>query len=719
MEEVTTALKPFFAPGSIAVIGASSDPEKPGGRALRALVNKGYAGRVYPVNPRHATIFGLPCYPSVTDIPGEVDLAVVSVPAAQVYNTLERCAQKGVRAAIIFSSGFAETGPEGKLWQAQITALARRTGMRVCGPNCLGIVNTESNVMASFAFIVDLADPPGEGPKTVGFVTQSGAFGALIYAQALAGGVGLKYFVSVGNEADLEFADFLRYMVHDRSIRVIGGYLEGAKDGWKLRRVAEEAAEAKKPILIMKAGRTSAGARAAASHTGSLAGEDRLYSGFFKQTGIIRIERPEELIAFVPLVTAGRLPKGRNIALVTTSGGAGVVLADMCEGLGLSVPRLGESTIAKMRTILPSFASAQNPVDLTAQYITNPEILLDSLKVLVEDEKVDIVLGNFDLREPYGVEVARRCMEIYRSTDKTIVVSPWILPGMAEGEGVKMLRQAGIPVIPDIFQAVRAIAHLADYADFLRKREGRKEKSPAPVPDGKCRIAELGHLAGPLGEARSKALLAGFGIPVTREALATGKEEAVSLAARIGYPVALKVDSPDIPHKTEAGALRLNLRSEGEVAEAYEEILRNARNYKPGARINGVLVQEMLPPGIEVIVGVTRDPAFGPAVMFGLGGIFVEVFKDVSFRVAPLSREDALEMIGETKGFQLLKGARGAPPADMEALAETIVRVSHLALELGDCLEELDINPLMVYPQGRGVKAADAMVVLRRESKWS
>ncbi|MGB9804467.1 acetate--CoA ligase family protein, partial [Desulfofundulus sp.] len=302
-------LKPFFEPESIALIGASNNPEKPSGRPLHALINKGYRGKIYPVNPKYQSLAGIRCYPSLADIPGPVDLAVISIPASRVYDALEQCVAKGVKAAIIFSSGFAETGPEGRLAQDRIARLARNSGLRICGPNCLGVVNTRNGVMASFAFIVDIADVH---PGTVGFVTQSGAYGALIYAQALYSGVGLNYFVSVGNEADLEFADFLGYMVEDDSTRVLGGYLEGAKDGLKLRRVAEEAARAGKPVMIMKVGRSTAGARAASSHTGSLAGVDRIYDAFFKQTGIIRIEDPEELIAFVPVFSAGRLPKGRN-----------------------------------------------------------------------------------------------------------------------------------------------------------------------------------------------------------------------------------------------------------------------------------------------------------------------------------------------------------------------------------------------------------------------
>lgn len=704
----TAALKPFFEPESIAIIGASNDPRKPGGKPQSALMNKGYRGEIYPVNPKYEEIFGLKCYPSLGDIQGKVDLAIISIPAEGVYAALEQCIEKGVKAAVIFSSGFAETGPEGRLAQERIAELARNSGMRLCGPNCLGLVNTTNGVMASFALIVDI---PDVDPRTLGFVTQSGAFGALIYAQALYSGVGLNYFISVGNEADTEFVDFLGYMIKDQSTKLAGGYLEGARDGQRLRRVAEEAIKLEKPIMIMKVGRSTAGARAASSHTGSLAGMDRIYDAFFKQTGIIRIDGPEEMIAFAPVIAAGRLPRGKNIAILTTSGGAGVTLADACEGLGLTLPKLNESTRSKMEEVLPFFASAQNPIDLTAQYLTNPYMLDTCFNALLEDDNIDIILGNFDLKEPYGVEIAGRVIDIYNSTGKTIVVCPWVFPGTDEGDGVRELRRAGIPVLLNPAQAVRALAHLANYAEFLRKRKSKEYEVPSS-PEVRHTGIELNHVGGVLSESQSKSLLARYGIPVTRESLAQNEDEAVAMAGQIGYPVVLKVDSPDIPHKTDAGALVLNLATEEEVRRAYADVLHNAVKYKPGARINGVLVQEMLAEGIEVIIGVTRDPVFGPTIMFGLGGIFVEVLKDVSFRVAPLSPGDATDMIKEIKGYQILRGVRGKPPADTDALVEVMMKVSAMVTELKDYIEELDINPLVVYPGKKGVKAADAMVVL-------
>ncbi|MFZ5633974.1 MAG: acetate--CoA ligase family protein [Bacillota bacterium] len=708
-QDPITALKPFFNPKSIAVIGASSNPIKPGGRPVNALLQKGYSGKIYPVNPAHETINGMKCYPSVQDVPGEVDLAIVSVVADRVYHTLEECVAKGVKAAIIFSSGFAEVGPAGLAEQKRITALARKSGMRIVGPNCLGIVNATNGVMASFAFIVDL--PPVD-PKVLGFVTQSGAFGAIIFAASLHRGVGFNYFISVGNEADLEFADFLHYMVHDPATKLAGGYLEGAKDGDKLRRVAEEALEKEKPLLIMKVGRSSAGSRAAASHTGSLAGSDRIYDAFFKQTGIIRIDDYTELIAFSPLFQAGKLPRGRNTAIIATSGGAGVTITDLCESLGLNVIPLREETRAKMDRVLPSFASSRNPVDLTAAVMTNPEIISAALRAVSEDPDVDIIIANINFHVLPDHPVIQEAIDICINTDKFVLISPFVFPGMGMDPGVTAIKDAGVPVNSHTGDAIKAVANLVKYSETLKKK---KQDIYRVLPPGaqKPDLSSLLKPGGTLSESSAKAVLEKYGIPITREALASSAGEAVEKAREIGYPVVLKVDSPDIPHKTEAGGLKLNLKNDGEVRAAFDDIVKNVRAYKPGARINGVSVQEMLPAGTEVIVGVSRDPVFGPVIMFGLGGIFVEVLKDVSFRIAPVSPGDARDMIEEIKGCGVLKGVRGKPPADIDAIVDVILKISALVTDYRESIEELDINPLVVYP--KGVKAADAMLVVRKD----
>ncbi|MFZ5651883.1 MAG: acetate--CoA ligase family protein [Bacillota bacterium] len=708
MQEPITALEPFFNPKSIAIIGASENIMKPGGRPISALLSKGYSGRIYPVNPFRESIGGLKCYPSITDIPGDVEMAIISIVADKTYPVLEECAAKGVRAAVVFTSGFAETGPGGLAEQQRLTDLARKTGMRILGPNCLGIVNTNNGVMASFAFIVDL--PPTD-PRVLGFVSQSGGFGAVIYAAALAGGVGFNYFISVGNEADLEFTDFLEYMVHDPGTRLAGGYLEGARDGDKLRRVAEEAMRREKPILIMKSGRSSAGSRAAASHTGSLAGSDRVYDAFFRQTGIIRIDHYKDLIAFAPVFQTGRMPAGRKTAIIATSGGAGVALTDLCESLGLNVIPLAKETREKMDRVLPSFASTHNPIDLTAAFLQEPELIPLILMALCEDPEVDIIVGSLNFPVPGDHPVVRQIIDIYRETDKFVLISPFRFPGAPVEPAVTELEKAGIPMVSETVEAVRAVSNLVTYSENLKKRKIARYQvqHPAlPRPD----LTGLLIPGETQSESVAKAILEKYGIPVTRQWLATTPEEAVSKARVIGYPVALKIDSPDIPHKTEAGGLKLGINNDDEVRSAFAEIIDNVKHYLPDARINGVSVQEMLPEGVEVIVGVTMDPVFGPTVMFGLGGIFVEVLKDVSFRIAPVSPGDAYDMIEEIKGSAILKGVRGKPPVDTRAIADVILKVAALAADYRDIIEEIDINPLLVYPEG--VKVADAMLVARK-----
>lgn len=708
IQNPVAAMDPFFNPKSIAVIGASDNPMKPGGRPVSFLLKKGYGGSIYPVNPSHETINGIKCYPSLMDVPGQVDLVIVSVVADRVYQTLEQCVAKGVKATVVFSSGFAEVGPEGLAEQRRITKLARKSGLRILGPNCLGIVNTTNGVMATFAFIADL--PPVE-QKGLGFVTQSGAYGAIIYASSLHRGVGFNYFVSVGNEADLEFADFLEYMVHDPNTKLIGGYLEGARDGDKLRRVAEEALEKEKPVLILKVGRSLAGSRAAASHTGSLAGSDRVYDAFFKQTGVIRIDNYAELISFTPLFQTGKLPRGRNTAIIATSGGAGVTITDLCESLGLSVIPLREETRAKMDKVLPSFASSRNPVDLTAAVMTQPEIFAASLKAVSEDPEVDIIIGNINFPNiPPDHPVVREFIDICRNTDKFVIISPFVFPGTGFDAATMEVMRAGVPINPDIAEAIKAVSNLVKYSETIRKRKQPDYRAQPPAEQR----PDLGSLLKPgktLSESEAKAVLEQYGIPTAREYRVSNAGEAVFMAGKLGYPVVLKVDSPDIPHKTEAGGVKLNLKNEGEVRDAFAEIIKNTRVFKPDARINGVLVQEMLEGGTEVIVGVTRDPVFGPVIMFGLGGIFVEVLKDVSFRVAPVSPGDARDMIEEIKGREVLKGVRGKPPVDTEAIVDVILKVSALVSDYRDSIEELDINPLLVFP--KGVKAADALLVVK------
>lgn len=700
-------LEPLFNPKSVAVLGASTNPYKIGNIQLKSLIDGGFAGAIYPINPKASEIEGLACYSSIDAVPGEVDLAIFCVGAEQIQDSLKECAKKNVRAAIIFASGYSEIGEEGVKLQQDLADIAEKNGIRIIGPNCVGLVNTTNGMIGTFSPAI-LAVPLHE-EKAVGYVSQSGAFGVLTYMAAAQRGLSFNYFASVGNEMETEFSDVVEYMIHDPKTKVVTGYLEGAKNTKKLRRLAIEALNRKKPIVLMKTGRSSAGSRAAASHTGSLAGSDLIYDAFFRQSGIVRVDDYEDIITFSKLFLSNKLPKGKNTVLITSSGGRGINEADRCEGLGLSIIPLCEETQKEIKKHIPSFGSASNPIDLTAAAsVTNPELFVSPLRALVADPDVhNIILTEFPLSWGADNPHLQEFIEICKNSDKFVFVTTFPLEGMSVPKGKEELEKNGIPVIPGDLNPIKGLAKLVEYSERYRKHQqitAQEDTSP------KKKI-HLSLQTGPtLSESQATEILDLYEIPTTRRTIATTVDEALQFANSIGYPVVLKVDSVDIPHKTEADAIRLNVQNEHEVMKAFTEIYQNARNYNSNAQINGISVQEMLPEGTEVIIGATKDPNFGPVVMFGLGGIFVEVFKDISFRVAPLTRADAVEMIEEVKGKALLKGARGKAYADIEAIIEVLLKVSKLVTDNEDIIEELDINPLIVYENG--VKAADAMIVV-------
>ncbi len=695
----------FFNPSSIALIGASEDLRKPSGRSLNALLKRGYTGKLYPINPRYGEIRGLPCYPSLSAVPGNVDMVIVSIPARSVLKILQECIIKKVKAVVVFTSGFSEVGPEGKVLQEKMTELVVNSNIRVLGPNCVGLVNLPNAVMASFANIVDL-EPVY--PMSLGFVTQSGAFGAMIFAQAVEVDVGFSSFVSVGNEADTEFADFLSYLLTNPDTKVIGGYLEGAKNGKKFRRAAEEALNLKKPIVMIKVGRTGAGARAAASHTGSLAGDDQIYDAFFNQMGIIRIESLGELTSFVIVHRSGRMPEGDHVAVLSVSGGAGVLMADKFESVGLKVPEITGETRRKLEEYLPPFGSAKNPVDMTSALNSDTAMMGRCLRALLADDNIHMVAANTSLMDHSALQMAKDLIEVYQSTTKPVVLTVHVFhPTEVTRKAIKMMQEAGMPVLEDHLSAVQAMKNLAWYAGKVRQAEDASIDRPG-VHGGE-EMERLIKSPDALSEYDAKKVLAGYGIPITREALATTADTAVKRAREIGYPVVLKIQSPQIMHKTEAGGIRLNLSRDKDVRDAYMDLMANAKKYKPDAVIQGVLVQEMLKDGVEVIVGTTEDPVFGHVLMFGLGGIFVEALKDVSFRITPLALRDAEAMVREIRGYPVLRGLRGKGPVSLDALVDVIMRVSRLVTDHGDAIRELDINPLVLFPDG--AKVADALIV--------
>ena len=708
------SLTPLFLAQSIAIIGASENPIKPSGQPLVALTRAGYAGHIYPVNPRHKTLLNLPCYPSIDDIPGPVDLAIIAVPARLTIDALRQCADKGVKGVIIFTSGFAEIGSEGAAEQQKMTALARATGLRICGPNCMGIFSSRNRLMANFA----VAEMPERVlvPDLLGFISQSGGFGAAIYEVVREKGYGFSHFVSTGNEADLEFSHYLGFMAIDPHTKAIGGYLEGVKDGAKFLQAADLALDNGKPVLLIKAGRSEVAARAAASHTGALVGSEQVYSAVFKQKGIIRVESLEEFNLMLPIIAKNKIPRGKRIAILATSGGSGVMLADKCAQNGLEVVPLQDNTRAGLAALLPDFASTANPVDITSAIMTSPNLLGKCADLVLADPGVDMVIVTYWTAhgdEGEGIRLDQM-IRVANRTQKPLFNLIWG-PEQAVRDALSLMNDELIPAAREADFAIRALASLAGYHEYLQSRGDNTLPVPAIPAGARKKAADILSPLSPgakLTEYTAKKVLQAYGIPVTRETIAVNEEEAVSAADDLGYPVAMKIMSPDILHKTDTGGVMLNISSPETVRESYHRLVEAALAHNPAAKLEGVLVQEMLPGGTEMIVGIGKDPVFGSTVLTGLGGIFVEALEDVALRVVPVSPEDAEEMLAELKGRKILNGLRGQPPADTEAVQEIIQRVARLAEDFPN-ISELDINPLFVYPRGKGACAADALIVLK------
>ena len=688
-------------PRSIAVVGATPRMQY-GGRFLAAAMGSMEHGvNVYPVNPRYEEVQGLQCYPSVSELPEAPDVVGVVVPYHAVLDTLRESHEKGAKSAIVISAGFAERQVDDRRdLQGELGRFARESEMRVSGPNCLGLANLKDDIWAS-------ASSRGasglSGP--IGLVCQSGAsaFGPFL-TRAVDEGIGFTYIVSTGNEADLDFCDFARYLLDDDDTRVIAGFVEGFKDGRKFLEVARLAAERGKPIVLIKIGRSDLGSRAAGSHTAALTGVDATYEAAFAQYGVIRVQDYDDLLQVSNLMARCPRPLKRGVAVVSHSGGISSLTADMFGQAGLDLPPLSERARDGINGILKGFGWAANPSDVTG--FANSDDFPAIMSYMAEDEGVGTLVVASAGADPQATQVIAQ-----RGASGMPVAFLWTGTRGAQS-GLPMLRQAGIPVfyVPDKLAA--GVRYLNDYHDWRERRLSLGFAAAGEMTAEQAKaVKALAAGGGSLSEYDSKALIRAFGVPTTREEIAGDAEAAVAAAERIGYPVALKVNSADILHKTEAGGIRLGLRDAAAVRTAFAEVVANARAYDADAGIDGAVVQEMVSGGVETIVGVSYDAQLGPILLFGTGGVMVEVYNDVALRLCPITRGDALEMIDEVKGARLLRGYRGAPAADVDALADVLVGVSQMAAQLEGSLGELDINPLMVLPEGQGVKAADALVV--------
>jgi len=699
-------LERFFNPRSIAIVGASQDLITISGQPLQHLQSHGYRGKLYPVNPKYTEILGVTCYPSLDALPETPDLVLVLINASRVADLLRQCGRRGVPYAIVFSSGYSEVGGEGVEMQRELAAIANDYGIVIIGPNCQGMINVADRVYAGFGSVFFTDYDAG----SISMVSQSGGFGfSVMNLASKEGGLNFRQIVTTGNEIGVSTLDFIDYFVDDPQTDIIVGYIEGLKDAHRLLEVGTHALRKKKPVLAWKVGNTEQGQKAAASHTANLGGAIALYQAAFRQTGIIQVDDIQDVVDYCRAFRCGKLPSGNRVAIITISGGAGILMTDECVGRGMQVPQLAPATTEKLRTFIPSFGSLNNPIDVTAAIFNDLTLIHRTLTAILDDPNVDaIAMINASLQGELAAKIATEIAAISRETTKPIFLA-WSARDILAREAYATLDAVKIPHYKSPVRCGRALAALSWYAQALRRGETQSAEKPLAISGSQAR-KQLNGRRDDLCEYAAKQVLREYGIGITAEELATSRESALAIARRIGYPVVLKVQSPDIPHKTEAKAVRVGLASDADVALAYDEILRNAKGYQAGARIEGVLVQERVTGAIEAILGVTNDKLFGPAVMFGLGGIFAEVLKDVAFRIAPVTKSAALEMIAEIKGYAVLTGARGAAHADIDALADAIARLSALAVDLKDYVAEIDINPLFVFAEGKGVKAGDALI---------
>jgi acyl-CoA synthetase (NDP forming) len=709
---MTFDLSRLLDPESVAIVGVSENPARIGGRLFKYLTKHGYQGRLTLVNPKYQELNGVACYPSVSDIPFPIDCALIAVPEKYVLSVLSECADSKVGSAVIFSSGFAEMGRAGKQAQNQLKELARTKNLRICGPNCIGLINFNSHIALSFS---QLLETDKLIPGNIGFISQSGALGGSLVNRAQDQKIGLSYFISSGNEADLDVSDYIKYLVlHDPNTKVIAAVIEGFKDGAKFIEAAELAHMHQKPLIVLKIGETEVGQKAAASHTGSMTGSDAVTDAVFNQKGVIRVHHYDDLLQTAALFSKRRIPRGNRVGILTSSGGAGIIMADYYTKLGLTVPEPSEKTNALASKEIAAFGRIANPFDLTGQIFSDPDMFKRCMKLFVEDDNFDIVQVNVSMVAGQSSE-QRATMLLESIGESTKPIVSWWAAGSLSEPGIRKLNGSQAALFKSPERCAVAVKSLVEYHKFLRTPSGpdlSASDTDDPISAKKAQdLLAAGDKS--LSEHQSKTLLDLYGIPVTREQVAESSQEAVRLAEEIGFPVALKIDSPDILHKSEAGAIRLGLNSQAEVIRFYDEIIASAQIHNPKAEINGVLVQEMIRDGTEVMIGMSQDPQFGPTIAFGLGGIFVEVLKDISLRVAPLSTSDAEQMVKEIKAYQILQGVRGRKPSDIAAIIDVLLRISRLALDCKDIISEIDINPLIVFDEGCGLKAADALVVLK------
>lgn len=695
------SLTPFFSPKGVVVIGASTSPEKLGYGVARNLIASGYQGAIHFVSQKSGELFERPLYSNLSDVPDPVDLAILIVPTQSTPQMIEDCGKRGIKAAIIVSAGFREVGAEGAALELQCVDVARKHGVRLLGPNCIGTLDTHLPLDTTFL------QPPMPAKGNIGFISHSGAFAAAIVDWARGQGFGFSQIVSLGNQADVNETDVLPEVAKDEHTRVIVLYMESVSDGKKFIQAASEATK-HKPVIALKVGRFEAGQKAAASHTGALAGSEAAFDAAFAKAGILRADTAEQMFDWARALEV--YPRGfdtprrtrgysttskKNMAILTNAGGPGVIAADSLETNGLLLSQLTESTLGALSSTLPPSASVNNPVDMLAS--ASPDAYAACLKILLQDENVNGMLVILPPPPMFKTEdVAERLVEVIRQFDKPVVIA--LMGSTLVEEANKVFQRAHVPTYPFPERAASALGALA------RRANGLQSLQTLQLNNKHSKVRRL------LSPDNLDELLTTYGIPTTPIKLARNENEAVTVARELGFPVVMKIASPDILHKSDVGGVLLNIQDTASLQSGYAQMMDQVRSVKPEAKIEGVYLQRQIPEGQEVIIGAVRDPLFGPLMMFGSGGVEVEGLKDVAFALAPLNQAEAEEMMRKTWAGRKLKGFRSIPPVDEEAVIDVLIKLSHLAIE-NENIEEIEINPLRVL--GKGAVAVDVRVKLR------
>jgi acetyl coenzyme A synthetase (ADP forming)-like protein len=690
----------FFNPKSVAIVGASQQKGKVGYEILKNMIDAGFEGKIFPINPKAQSIEGLKCHPDVGSIGETPDLVIIIIPAKIVPAIMQQCAEIGVKAVIIITAGFKEVGEEGRALEKKISQIAKQAGMRLIGPNCLGLIVPENKLNASFG-----GKLPAVG--SIGYLSQSGALLTAILDMANASGIGFSKLVSIGNKADVNELDLISALAPDPSTKVIAGYLENITDGDAFVREAERISQ-EKPILLVKSGGTSAGAKAASSHTGSLAGSETAYECVFERAGIIRCDSIRSQFDYAQAFAYQPLPKGKNIAVITNAGGAGILATDEIVNQGLDFAEMTEQTVEKLTAALPAAANCSNPIDVLGDALADR--YRAALDIVLDDPNVDAVLVMLTPQAmTQAAETAQAIIEITgRKPEKPVFAC--FMGADKIAVATRILREGKVPQIDAVQNAVATIRVMTDYVRWLSRP--KRVVKLFPVNRRKVETILQRHLrqgAREIAENESKEILEAYGFVTPKGSIAATAEQAVGIATQLGFPVVLKIWSPDILHKSDMGGVQVGLKNAKEVRDAFDLMMYRIPKKMPDAQILGVLVQEMCGGGKEVILGMKRDPHFGPLMMFGMGGTMVEVLKDVAFHLAPLTAEEAKQMLVKTRTYKMLKGVRGEEGVDIDALAEGLQRLSQLVTEFSQ-IQELDINPYIVGPEGTTPIAVDARI---------